>query len=184
MSQRSRDVSPALVQRSTRPTALLRSIGWLTSLAGCAGLVDRGESDSARNVGAPCVVGDEAYPTFSGFSEREVNIEDGGSCGLHAVCLVHKFRGRATCPEGQKDARAGTCQTSTGEPVTVAVTPQLPDRPAELAMICSCRCDGPDSAADYCACPDGMRCESLVYGPVVESGAQPAADHVGSYCVY
>jgi hypothetical protein len=134
-------------------------------------------------VGVACIVGDEAFPTFSGFTEGEVNIEVGGSCGLHNVCLVHEFRGRATCPEGQADDE-GTCRTTTGEAVTVPVPAQLPDRPAELAMICTCRCDGPDRGAEYCACPSGMRCEELVYSARVGDRESPFDDYAGSYCVY
>jgi hypothetical protein len=108
-----------------------------------------------------------------------VNIEDGGSCGASNVCLVHDFRGRATCPGGQAAGDDGACSTTQGEPVVVPVQAQLPDRPAEVGMVCSCRCDGPNPDASYCLCPDGMRCEELV---PARSGSTDA--YAGSYCVY
>jgi hypothetical protein len=40
---------------------------------------------------------------------------------------------------------------------------------------CTCRCDGPKTAADFCECPDGFLCE-----PVLQSG--DPSEH-GSYCV-
>jgi hypothetical protein len=130
------------------------------------------------HVGEPCIVAEESEPTFSGFSQREVNIEHGGSsCGSKGVCLVHDFQGRATCPSGQ--AEEGICSTPDGEPVVVPVPPQLADRPAEQAMVCSCRCDGPDANADYCACPSGMRCVELIV-----SQGRATDDYAGSYCIY
>jgi len=143
----------------------------------CIGL-DPPRDEGLPDVGEPCVALDESFAEFGGFSEREVNIEDGGSCGVVNVCLVHAFRGRATCPSGQSAGDEG-CTTPGGEPVTVPVQAQLPGRPAEMAMVCSCRCNGPDPNADYCACPDGMRCEELI-----AVRANIGNDYAGSYCVY
>jgi hypothetical protein len=146
----------------------------------CGGLGELGDDTTRVGVGAPCTVADEDIPSFSGFSEREVNIEQGGSCGSSNVCLVHDFRGRATCPSGQTDAEIGACVTPSGEPVVVPVEPQLVGRSADVGMICSCRCDGPDPSASYCTCPSGMRCEELI-----SSRSSGAFDELaGSYCVY
>jgi hypothetical protein len=167
-----RDTARAMphVGRHGSPGLLL---AWaaLFLLGACSGVA----GEIVPDVGEPCVVADESEPTFSGFSRREVNIEDGGSCGSKGACLVHDFQGRATCPSGQ--AEEGVCSTTDGEPVVVPVAPQLPDRPAEQAMVCSCRCDGPDRNANYCSCPSGMRCIELIQG-------QATDDYAGSYCVY
>jgi hypothetical protein len=136
--------------------------------------------EDGLQVGDPCLVSDESHPEFGGFSEAEVNIEDGGSCGAVNVCLVHQFRGRASCPDGQISGAAGGCTTPDGTPVLVPVEPQLPTRPPELGMVCSCRCDGPDPSATYCECPLGMRCEELIRSSTPEADD----DRAGSYCVY
>jgi len=147
----------------------------VVGLGGCAGL-----SDAPPIVGEPCVTADEADPLFSGFSLNEVNLETRGSCGERAVCLGYQFQGRASCPEGQADATSGACLTLAGDPVVVAVAPQLESRPAELAVVCSCRCDGPQPNVEYCECPSGMRCEQLV----APGAFRETEDLSGSYCVY
>ena len=171
--------SPSLAARGS-PARIFILVA-LVPLGGCAGL-GAGESDVTRlGVGEPCIVTDESNIAFSGFSELEVNIEDGGSCGTGGnVCLTHDFRGRATCPSGQAGAEAGVCRTPAGDAVVVPVEAQLPERPAELGMICSCRCDGPDPNAHYCDCPSGMRCEELLSSRAGAVGDE----YVGSYCVY
>jgi len=151
----------------------------LLGAGACAALGTGSEDATLLGIGDPCIVGDEAFAEFSGFSEHEVNIEDGGSCGTSSVCLVHDFRGRATCPSGQVSADEGGCLTTEGEPVVVPVQPQLPDRPADVGMVCSCRCDGPDPDASYCQCPSGMRCEELI-----RSGSGRDDRYTGSYCIY
>jgi hypothetical protein len=131
-------------------------------------------------VGRPCVTEDERFATFSGFSLGEVNVEErGSSCGRELLCIVNRFQGRATCPEGQSQSEIGACSTPAGEPVVVPVLPQLESRPADRHVICSCRCDGPDRNADYCSCPRGMICEELI----VDQGGV-LGDYAGSYCTY
>jgi hypothetical protein len=132
-------------------------------------------------VGEPCVPSDEAEASFAGFSVGEINIEAGGSCGASNVCLVNHFQGRVTCPAGDDAETGSQCSTSTGQALKVPVPPQLARRTPEQAVVCSCRCDGPDPTADYCACPDGMRCEELIPSTGFLNGA---ADYLGSYCVY
>jgi len=158
---------------------------WPAAIVGCVSLwlfscarVDAARDEDHWRVGEPCLTSDEAVADFGGYSELEINIEDGGSCGPVDVCLVHDFRGRASCPSGQVEA-AGGCTTPSGDAVVVPVAPQLPTRPADLAMVCSCRCDGPDPNVNYCACPDGMSCREL-------RAAAPGSvdDFAGSYCVY
>lgn len=45
----------------------------------------------------------------------------------------------------------------------------------EDSIYCTCRCDGPAGAADFCECPEGFACT-----PVLASGG---VGIVGSYCV-
>lgn len=131
-------------------------------------------------IGDPCVTADESFATFSGFSMGEINIEGpGGACGPALSCVANHFQGRVSCPAGQAADELGSCLTTEGQPVSVPVQPQLESRPAELAVVCSCRCDGPDRDADYCSCPSGMQCEELI---------SPRADrddpYAGSYCTF
>jgi hypothetical protein len=131
-------------------------------------------------LGEPCVPADETFANFSGFSGFEVNIETRGSCGMTNVCLVNEFQGRVTCPSGQSGLPGDRpCATPDGAPVEVSVEPQLESRPAEQAVVCSCRCAGPTRGANYCSCPSGMRCE-----PLVPARDFDYEDLAGSYCVY
>jgi hypothetical protein len=128
--------------------------------------------------GRACVPGDEQVPTFSGYAEQEIVVDDGtGACGT-GVCLVNHFQGRVSCPYGQTADQALTdpqCALRDGSgAVSVAVTPQLLGRRADDAVYCSCRCDGPLGSANFCACRDGFVCTPLV------GGSNPLA---GSYCV-
>jgi hypothetical protein len=130
---------------------------------------------SAGRVGDPCITADESSPDWTGAALGEVNIEtDGASCGAGLVCLASHFQGRVTCPEGQASA-SGDCVTSNGEPLRVPVQPQLASSPADERVVCSCRCAGPGSGGDFCTCPSGMRCETLI-------GA--GSPYAGSYCTY
>jgi hypothetical protein len=132
-------------------------------------------------VGQPCVTADEDVANFSGFSLGEVTVETGGgACGPSLVCLVHDFQGRASCPSGQANPEAPQCKTPSGESVKVPVDPQLSMHPAARNVVCSCRCDGPDPGAEYCACPSDMRCEPLIDGVAGDENKEFA----GSYCVY
>jgi hypothetical protein len=144
-------------------------------------------------LGDPCITQDEANPLFSGFAETEVNVESGSPSCSTGVCLVANFRGRVSCPYGQPDdgkivnglpevdPAQQRCQTTGPNPVPVQVPvrPQLVARSPEDAVYCSCRCDGPDPTAAYCACPSGFECTKLVddYG---SAGGDSVA---GSYCI-
>lgn len=153
-----------------------RAVVWIVARSlGCSALASVGcfgESDAElhANVGTPCISDSENYATFSGFSSNEINVEESPACGDGNVCLVHEFQGRVSCAAGQSDATGG-CLTPLGEPVEVAVPPQLDEPPPTEAAICSCRCSGPGR----CACPSDMHCEPLIIGPT---------EFAGSYCVY
>jgi hypothetical protein len=132
-------------------------------------------SSSNGGVGDPCISADEASPDWGGALLSEVNVDTSGqSCGTGLVCLASRFQGRVTCPGGQASAN-GECLTTSGEPVRVPVSPQLASSPAEERVICSCRCAGPGPGGDFCSCPSGMRCETLVSG---------SSEYAGSYCTY
>jgi hypothetical protein len=156
-------------------------------VAACSGesqLFEATNQQLAKNVGDPCAREDERFPDFAGSSVDEVVVEEQDTCGS-GVCLTNRFQGRTTCPEGYDpevdDGR--TCTTPDGDPVTAAVLPQLAERPASDAVVCSCRCDGPDGAGPYCACPDGFVCQ---HGLVESTGLSDLADrsYAGGYCVW
>lgn len=128
------------------------------------------------NTGQACVPREEQLAEFGGFAANEVNVaEDSDSCGNN-VCLVNAFQGRVTCTYGQAQADSG-CRTADGQQaVGVPVPPQLQSRRPQASVYCSCRCDGPDPNAEYCACPDGFACVPLI------SDLGNSAD-AGAYCV-
>ncbi len=171
------------------------------SLAGLAFAPAFLEGCKATGVGDPCVPEQEYDPTFSGFSELEVNVESKSFQCQTRLCLVNHFKGRVTCPYGQSstgEAPTGAekCATPAGVPVDgldkdgnavdskklATVEPQCTDRRADNAVYCSCRCanvDGKtDDGAKYCSCPDGFACEQLV----TSIGATDTG-LTGAYCI-
>jgi hypothetical protein len=167
----------------------LSRIGWAACALGCldpqvkeafdTGTSAAGGSDNPGPLGAPCVPEDELDPSFSGFSEGEINISSRDPQCAAGTCLGLHFQGRVTCPEGNADG--ATCLTPDGDPVTASVKPTLPDRPAAEAVYCSCRCGGPLGSGPFCACPSGMVCQLLFDAPALASVAQASIS--GSYCV-
>ncbi len=154
----------------------------------------------AGGVGDPCIPEDEYNKNFSGYQETEVNVESRSFQCETRVCLVANFRGRVSCPFGQKAADKpddsgriladpntvpddrcylpGTRQDPNNA-ISVPVVAQLIARPPDKAVYCSCRCSGPDPNAQYCDCPSGYRCQKLVDAYGTSGGAQLA----GSYCI-
>jgi hypothetical protein len=136
-----------------------------------------------ESVGDPCVPRDESMPAFAGFGEGETNVDapdsNSDTCGGTGYCMAYHFQGRVTCPNGSDptSSSGSTCNTPDGTPVTVAVKPQLAERPAEDAVICTCRCDGPSGGGPYCACPDGFTCQAFDDIPL------EASNLAGSYCL-
>jgi hypothetical protein len=113
-------------------------------------------------MGAACVPSEEISPTFGGFDEGTVTVEDGNPACGSGVCLVNHFRGRVTCPYGGK-----SCTVPGGNaPVTADVEAQCTDRKAAFTVYCSCRCANvagrTDDGAAYCACDQGYECAQLV----------------------
>jgi hypothetical protein len=148
-------------------------------------------------VGDPCIPEDEYRVEFSGYSKDEVNVESRSFQCETRVCLVNKFQGRVSCPYGQDFetpdpmnpdaplARIGerSCTTpdsTTAEPLYIAqsVEAQLEARRPKDAVYCSCRCNGPQSNAPYCECPNGFTCTDLIDD--IGLGNKQLA---GSYCV-
>jgi hypothetical protein len=132
--------------------------------------------------GTPCVPDDESHPEFSAFQSGEVVIGEDDECGPREFCIVNHYQGRVSCPEGQTEEQAASNPVCTlvgsNDPVTVAVPPELADRPAVDAVYCSCRCDGPPGVTDSCTCPTGFVCT-----PLIEQVAGMTDDYAGSYCV-
>ncbi|HEY0468002.1 MAG TPA: hypothetical protein VGC79_27570, partial [Polyangiaceae bacterium] len=107
---------------------------------------------------------------------NEINIEDHSSACRSGLCLGNHFQGLVSCPYGQ-DAGAGDCLLPGSlQTVFVAVPPQLVERQAAVASICSCRCDGP-GPGPFCTCPGSMQCEHLIDDVGI------GADYAGSYCI-
>lgn len=135
-------------------------------------------SDVPGALGAACIPSDEYSPEFRGFSYKQISLAPNNQCDSN-LCLVNKFQGRVTCPFGQISNGDGECLTADGaSTVEPEVSPQLAERRPENSVYCSCRCDGPDPDAEYCACGEGFECAELV--PASVPGQE---DKVGSYCV-
>lgn len=173
---------------------LIRFRGWLV-----AGLALSALACEAGGVGDPCIPEDEYNRNFNNFSIEEVNVESRSFQCETRVCLVNQFRGRVSCPYGQRDPAApgggdlqtgdlsrcripGTSGDDPNDFIAVAVESQYALRRAEEAVYCSCRCANvegkTDDGARYCECPSGFTCRKLV-DDVGLGGTQLA----GSYCV-
>lgn len=139
------------------------------------GLASWGCQDTG--VGDPCVPEDEYRQAFGGYSKDEVNVESRSFQCETRVCLVNKFQGRVSCAYGQENANEG-CLTPDNLPIEVPVPAQLTDRRPNESVYCSCRCDGPQSNAPYCECPEGFGCKPLI--DEIGLGNKQLA---GSYCV-
>ena len=153
-------------------------------LLGChsaTALPGHGESANAA-LGDLCIPADEYLHTFSSYSESEVTIVSGTGACASGICLVNHFRGRVSCPYGQTEEQAATDPQcflpGSNVAVTVPVEAQLLDRRADIAAVCSCRCDGPGDGP-FCTCGEGMECKRLV-----EPIGLPGDEHLaGSYCI-
>jgi hypothetical protein len=197
---------PGLVEQCP-PTSrrLLRMVGSLPDarlFLGCTQVEQATPNASALppgNVGATCVPENEFSPTFPFFSQDETTIDSGSPRCESGVCLVANFRGRVSCPYGQRAAGAEPGDASKVEPtlgpdercylpgashdaaneITVPVDPQFVGRPPQDTVYCSCRCDGPAGSGPFCQCPDGFACTHLVD----ERGEGSDQRFAGSYCV-
>jgi len=111
-------------------------------------------------VGDPCTP--ENIPVDGagnrGFLDGEAYLETSSVQCRTRVCIVNDLEGDPSrlCED---DPRAG-CVTQ----------PQIND-----SIYCTCRCDGPAGAADFCECPEGFECTQIL--------ASGGVGIVGSYCV-
>jgi len=158
-------------------------------LLGVALLLLGGLGCESGGVGDPCIPEDEFFDTFSGFSLGEVNVESRSFQCETRVCLVNKFQGRVSCPYGTNGTPPDPTSTTVnhglpcevpnfGGNVKVPVLPQRTERPPDVAVYCSCRCDGKDPNARYCECPSGFECSEIV-----SDQNQGQAQLAGSYCI-
>jgi hypothetical protein len=163
-----------------------RNSSYLTVLA--AFIASLSVACERGGVGDPCIPEDEYRTTFGGFDESEVNVESRSFQCETRMCLVSHFKGRVSCPYGNKgSAPANACYIPGTNPrsgggdnrVEPEVEAQLLDRKAEDAVYCSCRCDGPDPNAQYCECPSGFTCREQIQ----DQGLEGARQLVGSYCI-
>ncbi len=176
-------------------TAFLVGTGLLIAIPACT---DEG-------VGDPCTPEQEFEPSFTGFDDKEVNVESKSFQCRTRICLVNHFRGRASCPygqsaEGNPPAGAAACTVpgtdtkitgllNDADPASfkdprkkALVAPQCVDRAADKAVYCSCRCAdiNGDTPSDqvFCKCPDGFACR-----PLVTSIGKGNEGLTGSYCI-
>ena len=163
-------------------------------VTGMAVALGAGIGCESGGVGDPCTPEDEFFEDFSGFAVGEVNVESRSFQCETRVCLVNKFRGRVSCPYGTNGtpppATDGTPTVNHDRPcevpgfggyVTVPVEPQLIQRSPEVAVYCSCRCDGADPNARYCECPSGFECAEIVTSQTSQNSGQEQL--AGSYCI-
>ncbi len=149
--------------------------GEITMLA-CSGQIPPATSVKAA-LGDPCILDDEYFSTFAGYTASEVNVEDHSSMCSTGVCVVNHFQGRVSCPYGQAAGSADCLVRGSKVPVSGAVQPQLAARMAAQAVVCSCQCNG-DGPGPYCTCPESMQCEHLI-----DELHLSASDLAGSYCI-
>ena len=173
--------NPELIARCANDTQqrirlLGPAAGDYTFILSCAGSL----TPKGRAVGDPCVPEDELNPNFAGYVIDQSTLDlNSPSCGS-GVCLVNHFQGRVTCPYGQTVPEGSdTCHVpGTDTRVVGPVAPQLVDRRADLAVTCTCRCDGPGEGP-FCSCPSGTECRE-----VLSSLGLPGEEaYVGSYCI-
>ena len=152
-----------------------------------------GTACESGGVGDPCTPEDEFFAGFNGFALEEVNVESRSFQCETRVCLVNKFQGRVSCPYGTNGPAELNASEVThneacevpgfGGQVRVPVNPQRTERPPEVSVYCSCRCDGADPNARYCECPSGFECAEVVTDQGQQSDGEPQNQLAGSYCI-
>ncbi len=147
----------------------------LTLAPSCGGRAESNEPEAPPSVGDVCISELEDEGAFTGFTASEVLVETASAACATGVCVVHGFQGRVSCPYGQSAASDGCVTPFGAEPVSVAVQPQLVERPPSIGSVCSCPCDGA-GAGPYCTCPSTMVCVDFV-------GATAVDLNLDSYCV-
>jgi hypothetical protein len=145
-------------------------------------------------VGTVCTPSEERSPSFPGFDDHLVTLDEGNAACSGGLCLVNHFQGLTTCPYGQdKNGNpppgASACALpdagGLAHPDAGAwgqtIGPWCTDRMPASTVYCSCRCQNAlgraDDGAPYCTCPSGYTCSQAV--PAIEPG-DPRA---GGYCI-
>jgi hypothetical protein len=136
-------------------------------------------------IGETCIPSSEVDASFPAFYSVGVSVELGSRQCSSGLCLVNHFKGRVTCPYGQRidpsapDLTQAECfAPGSGAPVALEVEQQDSMRRSMDAVYCSCRCGGP-GPGPFCACPDGFSCT-----PLVDDMGLPASSIIaGSYCI-
>jgi hypothetical protein len=136
------------------------------ALAACGGNSERASDEGGTpGIGDVCISQAENEPNFTGFTSSETLIEtDAVFACATGICVVHAFQGRVSCPYGQESAEGACLTPAAGDPVTVAVAPQLVARPPSIASICSCACQG-EGPGPFCSCPSSMECANVLGEP-------------------
>jgi hypothetical protein len=165
------------------------AVGGSTRIVACALALGAAVGCESGGVGDPCTPEDEFFDEFNGFALGEVSVESRSFQCETRVCLVNKFQGRVSCPYGTNGTPPDPTAMATvghnlpcevpqfGGYVTVPVLPQRIERKPEVAVYCSCRCDGADPNARYCECPSGFECADIGVSDPNQS------ELAGSYCV-
>jgi hypothetical protein len=155
----------------------LRFVGSPSLLSGMPSFLaclDGGEPVPHGELGEVCF--DEQYDSAR-YSVREVNIIDRSSLCSSGICVVNHFQGLVSCPYGQAAGAADCLRPGSNEAISGAIPPQLVERQAAVASICSCQCDGP-GPGPYCTCPESMQCEHLI-----DDLGLGSSNLAGSYCI-
>jgi hypothetical protein len=138
-------------------------------------------SGPAAALGEVCVSNGETFPDYAGGSDaNDVAVDNHAPACASQICVQNHFQGRASCPYGQSAPFGGCLVASSDVPVSVPVKPQLTQRPAAVASICSCQCAG-EGPGPYCTCPSDMECDHLLDKIGVLPAGEP--DLSGSYCI-
>lgn len=167
----------------------------------------------STGIGDPCTPEQEYDIGFSGFSEKEVNVESKSFQCQTRLCLVNHFRGRVSCPYGQNSqgaapanvpadtAGAGGCfvpgTESEKDEATKEESRIKPNLPEPLGNCVASQCaDRKAEDAVYCSCRcgnvDGKTDDGAVYcecpeafecKPLVSSIGGTNEGLTGSYCV-
>lgn len=134
------------------------------------GLVVLSPGCKDEGIGDPCTPEQEFDPSFTGFSEKEVNVESKSFQCRTRICLVNHFRGRQSCPYGQDpDGKSpggvtgvnkdgclipGTTQHVNGEAPRDPMMPDVPiykDKNKKALVPAQCVDRAADKAV-YCSC--------------------------------
>jgi hypothetical protein len=134
-------------------TTMIRSLAQTLTMLAVALAALTATGCQVEAVGDPCVP--ENVPA-GGFLSGEAYLETSSVQCRTRVCIVNDLQGDPT----RIDCADEGC---------------VSQQEVDDSVYCTCRCDGPAGAADFCECPEGFECKQ-----VLSSGG---VGIVGSYCV-